>query len=323
MAAVLVGYALAVTLHALWNASASLHEGEAFIGVYAFIMVPLFLAMIAVVVWQRRREQRIVIEQLPGFAQAGWIAPSEVALLSSLAGRRGWRAAVRRRSGNKVAKAVTDYQAAVTDLAFLRSRMARGSVGNETGMFWHGEALAELASSRDRAIGHPEALTMALRHHSPKEWTPPPSGPPPGPMGPQPGAPPGVAQSYPAPPWPSAGPPPSWPAGPPIRPVPHGSGQGGPTPKGPSDYASGPGAGPNRYPPHPLAPGARPGPRPGSSQSGGSPAGSFPDEPTRRFTVRRPGDSSSRDDPAASQLPRPRAEPTADDDSPTTRRSGP
>src|SRR3712207_9580798 len=37
--------------------------------------------------------------QLPAFAQAGWIAPSEVQLLSSLAGRRGWRALVRPRSG--------------------------------------------------------------------------------------------------------------------------------------------------------------------------------------------------------------------------------
>ena len=191
--AVLIGYALAVTLHALWNGSASLQGGEAFIGVYAFIMVPLFLAMIAIVVWQRRREQRIVIEQLPGFAQAGWIAPSEIALLSSLAGRRGWRAAVRRRSGKQVAKAVTDYQAAVTDLAFLRSRMARGSVGGETGVFWHGEALAELSRARDRAIGHPEALTMALRHHGPSGWTPPPPGPPPGAA-----AWPGRPQSYPA-----------------------------------------------------------------------------------------------------------------------------
>ena len=99
--AVLIGYAVAVTLHALWNGSASLQGGEAFIGVYAFIMVPLFLAMIAVVLWQRRREQRIVIEQLPGFAQAGWIAPSEIALLSSLAGRRGWRAAVRASLGQE------------------------------------------------------------------------------------------------------------------------------------------------------------------------------------------------------------------------------
>ena len=92
-------------------------------------------------------------------------------------GAAGGRA-VRRRSGKKVAKAVTDYQAAVTDLAFLRSRMARGSVG-ETGRFWHGEALAELLKARDRAIGHPEALTMALRHHGPSDWAPPPPGPPP------------------------------------------------------------------------------------------------------------------------------------------------
>jgi RsiW-degrading membrane proteinase PrsW (M82 family) len=176
--AVLIGYALAVTLHALWNGSASLREGSAFFAVYAFIMVPMFVAMVAVVVWQRRREQRIVIDQLPGFAQAGWIAPSEITLLSSLAGRRGWRSAVRRRSGKRVAKAVSDYQAAVTDLAFLRSRMARGSIG-ETGRFWHDEALAELVRSRSRAVGHPEALTTAVNLHGPASWTPPPPGPPP------------------------------------------------------------------------------------------------------------------------------------------------
>ena len=338
MIAVLIGYALAVTLHALWNASASLHEGEAFIGVYAFIMLPLFLAMIAIVVWQRRREQRIVIEQLPGFAQAGWIAPSEIALLSSLAGRRGWRAAVRRRSGKRVAKAVTDYQAAVTDLAFLRSRMSRGSVGNETGMFWHGEALSELARSRDRAIGHPEALTMALRHHSPADWTPPPPGPPSGPPGP----PPGVPQSYPAPPWPGAGPPPSWPSGPSIRPVtpsgPSGSSPGWPTPPGRReaphpgshpgsiaphgrpDHPPGQVMGPSRYPPPPTGAGVGPGTPPGPDRpGGGSSPGSFSDQPTRRITVRRSGEPSA-DRPPGPPVPEPRADPTADDDSPTTRR---
>jgi RsiW-degrading membrane proteinase PrsW (M82 family) len=322
--AVLIGYALAVTLHALWNASASLHEGEAFIGVYAFIMVPLFLAMIAIVFWQRRREQRIVIEQLPGFAQAGWIAPSEIALLSSLAGRRGWRAAVRRRSGKRVAKAVTDYQAAVTDLAFLRSRMARGSVGNETGMFWHGEALSELARSRDRAIGHPEALTMALRHHGPADWSPPPPGPPP------PGPPPGVPQSYPAPPRPGVGPPPSWPSGPPIRPVtpPGTSGWPGPDapPPGPHPGSVAPPGrpdlppGPGRYLPPPTGTGAGPAATPGPARPGARPSpGSFSDQPTRRITVRRPGEPSA-DSPPSTPLPEQRPEPSADDDSPTTRR---
>jgi protease PrsW len=183
---VLGGYALAVVLHAIWNSSASLGDGGAFLLVYGFLMVPLFAAMITIVVWQRRREQAVVAEQLPGFARAGWIAPSEVQLLSSLAGRRGWRAAVRRRSGREVEKAVTRYQEAVTDLAFLRARMAKGAIG-PMGRQWHDEALAEVIRARRRAVGHPEALTVALRHHGgPGGWTPPPSGPPPSPQQPFP-----------------------------------------------------------------------------------------------------------------------------------------
>ncbi|MBN9100565.1 MAG: PrsW family intramembrane metalloprotease [Pseudonocardia sp.] len=181
--AVLIGYAGAVLLHALWNSSASLFGGTGFQGIYGFVMVPVFAGMVALVLYQRRREQRVIADQLPGFAQAGWIAPSEITLLSSLAGRRGWRTAVRRRSGPQVAKAVTDYQAAVTELAFLQSRMARGAVG-DTGLIWRKEALDELVRARHKAVGHPEALTVALRHHGPTPggWTPPPAGPPPRPM---------------------------------------------------------------------------------------------------------------------------------------------
>jgi RsiW-degrading membrane proteinase PrsW (M82 family) len=183
---VLGGYALAVLLHAIWNSSASLFDGGAFLLVYGFVMVPLFAAVITIVVWQRKREQKVIAEQLPGFAAAGWIAPSEIALLSSLAGRRGWRAAVRQRSGREVEKAVTRYQEAVTDLAFLRARMARGAIG-PMGRQWHDEALAEVIRARRKAVGHPEALTVALRHHGgPGGWTPPPPGPPPSPRQPFP-----------------------------------------------------------------------------------------------------------------------------------------
>ena len=127
VAVVAAGYVAAVGLHMLWNGAASLGNDQWY-SIYGSVMVPLFLAQIGLVLWQRRREQRIVAEQLPAFARAGWIAPSEVALLSSLAGRRGWQRAVRARSGKAVAKAVVEYQAAVTELAFLRAKMSRGAV---------------------------------------------------------------------------------------------------------------------------------------------------------------------------------------------------
>ncbi len=306
--AVLIGYALAVMLHALWNGSASFLDGSAFFGVYAFIMVPLFAAMVAIVMWQRKREQRIVIDQLPGFAQAGWIAPSEITLLSSLAGRRGWQAAVRRRSGKKVAKAVTDYQAAVTDLAFLRSRMARGSVG-DTGYFWHDQALAELVRTRSRAVGHPEALTMAVRlQDGPRSWTPPPPGPPPTPAGGQPHYPaPSAGPSFPGRPDPRHPGPPPRPSGPPPPAGPPPVSPWAP-PRGPANVGR-PG-GP--VPPHP-APG--PGSAPGRSRPDPARSSSPVDEPTRRIVAPKPtGPTDSKPDPGT-----PPPAPPGRDDSPTSR----
>ncbi|MGH3882284.1 MAG: PrsW family intramembrane metalloprotease [Pseudonocardiaceae bacterium] len=150
----LAGYLGAVALHALWNASAGLGFLPAF---YAVIMVPLFGGLIALVVWQRRREQRVIAAQLVGFAGAGWIAPSEVPLLASLAGRRGWRSAVRRRAGEQAADAVRDYQNAVTELAFISDRVQRGTVGEETGR-WHHDTLAAVMAARDRAVHAPAGV---------------------------------------------------------------------------------------------------------------------------------------------------------------------
>ncbi len=172
------GYLGAVMLHALWNASAGF---GLLLVVYPLVMVPLFAVLVMVVVWQRRREQRVVASQLPGFASAGWIAASEVGLLASLAGRRDWRAAVRQRAGDAAADAVRDYQTAVTELAFLRHRMARGAVGPDAGR-WHHEVLTALMEARARAVNAPNALGSAWRS-PPPEWAAPPAvlPPPPGP----------------------------------------------------------------------------------------------------------------------------------------------
>jgi RsiW-degrading membrane proteinase PrsW (M82 family) len=142
------GYLGAVGLHALWNASAGLGYLPT---VYGVVMVPLFGVLIALVIWQRRREQRVISAALPGFASAGWIAPSEVPLLASQIGRRGWRSEVRRRAGEGAAGAVRDYQNAVTELAFLSERVERGTASPDTRR-WHHEALADLIAARDRAV---------------------------------------------------------------------------------------------------------------------------------------------------------------------------
>jgi protease PrsW len=168
------GYLCAVVLHGLWNGSASIGGGSSFLIVYGLVMVPLFIGMIVLVVWQRRREQRVVAAALPGFAAAGWIMPSEATLLASLAGRRGWRAAVRKRSGPEAARALAQYQALVTQLAFLQDRMQRGRVG-PIGFQWQHELLVALVAARARAVAMPDAMVAAWRQPPPPGWQPPPA----------------------------------------------------------------------------------------------------------------------------------------------------
>jgi protease PrsW len=178
MIAPIGGFLVSVALHALWNGSATIAGGLGFVLVYIVIMVPLFIGMVVLVVWQRRREQRVVAAELPGFASVGWIAPSEVGLLASLASRRGWRTTVRRQAGADAAKAVAAYHATVTELAFLRARMARGTAGPAAPQ-WHYELVNALIVARARAVAIPSALRAAWPH-PPPGWQPPPSGPPPG-----------------------------------------------------------------------------------------------------------------------------------------------
>ena len=148
----LLGYTFAVILHALWNASTLWDGGRGFLPTYLSVMVPLFVAMSALAVWQRRREQRVVSSYVPRFAQQGWIAWSEVPLLSTMRGRRQWRRAAGALSGREAKQAVRDYQVAVTELAFLADRISRGAVSGPQSAEWHAELLANVTASRARAV---------------------------------------------------------------------------------------------------------------------------------------------------------------------------
>ncbi len=141
------GYLAAVLLHALWNGAATLGGAKTFLNVYFLVMVPIFVAVVLVVILQRRREQRTVEAALPGMVKSRWIAASEVDLLSSLNGRREWRRQARRQSGRRAAKAVAAYQNSVTELAFLKRR--NGSAGSTVK---EAELLDTLRESRSEAV---------------------------------------------------------------------------------------------------------------------------------------------------------------------------
>jgi protease PrsW len=125
------GYVVAVVLHGLWNGSATLGGSDSFLVVYFLVMVPIFILGVLFVNWHRHREQRIVAAALPDMAAAKLIIPSDAEKLSSLVERAKWRKRIRAKHGVDAAEALREFQIAVSELAFLRNGMARGTVGDD------------------------------------------------------------------------------------------------------------------------------------------------------------------------------------------------
>jgi RsiW-degrading membrane proteinase PrsW (M82 family) len=121
----LLGYAGAVAMHALWNGS-SLLSVEAYFAVYVFWMVPIFALAIVLGVQSRRREQRIVAEKLPGMVAAGLVTPNEATWLGSIRTRKAAIGQTARFGGKPAAKTVKNFAAQVVELAFVRDRIDRG-----------------------------------------------------------------------------------------------------------------------------------------------------------------------------------------------------
>jgi protease PrsW len=156
----ILGFLAAGVLHSTWNAS-TLLGGVQFLNMYFLIMVPVFVGTGWLVVWQRKREQRIVVQQLPVLYRAGLIVRSEVDMLASLAGRRGWLRKVRRSAGADAAKAVRDYQIAVTELAFLQHRANEGRTTSAARRARRQRLIEELKAARRSAAGSQDAFQTA------------------------------------------------------------------------------------------------------------------------------------------------------------------
>ena len=119
----LAGYVGAITLHFIWNLTAS--TGNIFLGYFAF-QVPLFLCFLGLLIWLRVREGRTIRTYLSQYADAGWLNHQEVAMLGSLSARRQARAWAKQSGGPGALSSMRSFQDAAADLALLRSRMTRG-----------------------------------------------------------------------------------------------------------------------------------------------------------------------------------------------------
>jgi protease PrsW len=123
VAAPLLGLGAAMLLHAVWNTASA--EGL-FLGVYFLLMLPLFAAVIVVAYAARRREGRVIREQLAPEVARGEMSQDEVDALASIRERRRAARWVRARAGRAALRLLKRYQLVATELAFHRQRLGRG-----------------------------------------------------------------------------------------------------------------------------------------------------------------------------------------------------
>lgn len=124
----ILGWASAVTLHAVWNAGAvmAIHGT---VWTYLLLQLPLFAAFIAIVVSARRREAQLIDRHLRHYVQTGDLTLPEVAMLASIPERRYARAWAGAHYGRLGENQMRQLQDAGSELALLQARIAHGQRG--------------------------------------------------------------------------------------------------------------------------------------------------------------------------------------------------
>ena len=121
-----LGFLVAVTLHGIWNGS-TLYGTRNFLLAYAFVMLPLLIVIVAVTIWARSREGKMLVAALQQTVQMGWTRPEEVRWVARLSDRVSARRYARLRGGPQAAKAMRAFQQTMIEIAFLHNRFVDGS----------------------------------------------------------------------------------------------------------------------------------------------------------------------------------------------------
>lgn len=122
--AIAAGWVAAVVLDALWNHSVG--EGGTGLQVTYVILIAALVALAAVVIADRRRVIRLIINFLPDFVDPEVVTIEDIRMLTSLRLRRLGRHWARLNLGVAGRQAMTRYQLAATELAMACRRESQG-----------------------------------------------------------------------------------------------------------------------------------------------------------------------------------------------------
>src|SRR5215831_20525631 len=123
---VFAGLLGAMTLHGLWNGLA--RYGLRGVAAAYLMILCVLIALVAVVVADRRRTVRLIWRFLPAYQGSGVVTEADLQMLSTLRGRRAARLWARGVGGRPAAHAMRDYQLASTELALVHQRAERGLI---------------------------------------------------------------------------------------------------------------------------------------------------------------------------------------------------
>jgi RsiW-degrading membrane proteinase PrsW (M82 family) len=121
-----LGILAAISMHVIWNGSAVLFGDIGFILMYVLIMIPAFFIMFVVISLALRREGQVIREYLTPDFQGGLLTQEEYNQLCTIRGRMGASYSAFSRGGLNHWKARRQLNQTASELAFHRSRLARG-----------------------------------------------------------------------------------------------------------------------------------------------------------------------------------------------------
>lgn len=164
-----VGYVVAVGLHAAWNASAFLEGGQYFVLTYLFAMVPGFFVLVGLAIWFRVREGGILSRSMTDLARRGYIHPDEVPWLVRLPARRSARSNAALRGGPGAGQMMREYQQQAIEFAALHHRVMRGTAPRDFAE--RGALMAQRLAALRAHLMLPQHAAPAMEPRHRRDWT--------------------------------------------------------------------------------------------------------------------------------------------------------